>query len=127
MFRNHASAFIIATSVVALHSIPASAKAGRTPAFDGNWSIEVITEQGVCDRAYRYGIRIEDGQVHYDGSTDFTVTGQVTSGGAVKGSIARGDDRADVVGKLSRGFGTGSWTTNGSTGCGGTWNAERRS
>ena len=127
MFRLQIISLIIAASVVASDSSPASAKSSRTHAFDGNWSIEVITERGGCDRAYRYGIRIENGQASYNGSTDFIVTGQVTSGGAVRGSISHGEDRADVVGKLSGGFGNGSWTTNGSTRCGGIWNAEQRS
>src|SRR6185295_7588115 len=38
---------------------PAPAKAQR---FDGNWSVLIITQSGDCDRAYRYGVRIQGGQ-----------------------------------------------------------------
>lgn len=95
-------------------------------AFDGKWSIEVLTERGDCDRAYRYGIRIENGQVRYDGGGEFNVEGRVSGAGAVKGSISRGESRADVVGALSGDFGKGTWATKGSSACGGSWNAEKR-
>ena len=95
--------------------------------FDGSWSVEVITERGDCDRAYRYGLVIEGGQVRYAGGADFTVTGRVQPNGAVRGSIARGGSRADVVGRLATGgAGNGTWTTAGGRSCGGRWNAERR-
>ncbi|MFD0935904.1 hypothetical protein ACFQ12_12030 [Methylobacterium trifolii] len=116
---------LAALSATAVSAGPA-AKAEKAHAFDGKWSIEVITERGSCDRAYRYGIRIENGQARYDGGTDFTVSGQVTGNGRVKGSIARGADRADVVGALDGQFGNGTWQTAGATACGGVWNAERR-
>lgn len=94
-------------------------------AYDGTWSIEVITTAGACDRAYRYGVRIEKGEARYPGS-DFTITGRVAANGSVRAVISRGSSSADVVGRLGReGFGNGTWKANG--GCSGNWNAERRS
>jgi hypothetical protein len=103
-------------------ALPAQA-AGK---YDGRWSVEVITERGDCDKAYRYGIVIEDGQARYAGGTDFQVSGRVQPNGAVRGSISRGSDRADVVGRLSGNGGSGTWTAAGGRTCGGRWNAERR-
>ncbi|WP_232629932.1 hypothetical protein [Methylobacterium sp. Leaf118] len=118
----------LAALVLILGAGPAlAAKLSKTDAYDGRWSIEVITEQGSCDRAYRYGIRIEGGETRYEGGTDFTVSGHVARNGAVKGSIARGEARADVIGTLSGDTGAGTWTTNGPSPCRGNWNAERRS
>ncbi|MEH3147453.1 MAG: hypothetical protein PGN34_19390 [Methylobacterium frigidaeris] len=94
--------------------------------FDGNWSVEVITEKGVCDRAYRYGIVIENGQARYAGGNDFTVTGRVQGSGTVRAVISRGNSSARVVGRLAEGSGNGTWTTDGSATCSGRWNAERR-
>ncbi|WP_298952124.1 hypothetical protein [uncultured Methylobacterium sp.] len=108
---------------------PALAAKGssKTPKrFDGTWSVEVITEKGTCDRAYRYGIVIENGQARYAGGNDFTVTGRVQGSGAVRAVISRGDAAARVVGRLAEGYGNGTWTTDGSTTCSGRWNAERR-
>jgi hypothetical protein len=94
--------------------------------FDGTWSVEVVTEQGDCDRAYRYAIRIENGRARYGGPEAFAVNGQVRSNGTVTGSIARGSNRANVTGRLQGEFGTGTWRTSGARNCSGRWNAERR-
>jgi hypothetical protein len=103
----------------------AQAKASK---FDGRWSIEVITENGGCDRAYRYSIMIEDGQARYGGREAFTVTGQVAPNGTVNGSISHGQDRAEVTGRLDGNLGTGTWKAAGtSRTCEGRWNAEKRS
>ena len=102
------------------------AHAGLPNKNDGRWSIEVITEKGECDRAYRYSVLVENGQARYGGSEPIQVSGKVAPSGAVKGSIAYGDNRADVVGNLSDGWGKGRWTWSGSRTCSGHWNAERR-
>ncbi|WP_082173283.1 large exoprotein involved in heme utilization or adhesion [Methylobacterium platani] len=109
---------------------PALAAKGSAKAptrFDGTWSVEVITESGSCDRAYRYGVIIQNGQARYAGGSDFTVSGRVQPSGAVRATISRGDAAAQVVGRLAaEGGGNGTWTTSGSTSCKGRWNAERR-
>ena len=115
--------FAIATGV-GLLGTEAQAQVRR---FDGTWSVEVITEQGNCDRAYRYSIVVENGAVRYGGQEAFAVTGQVQSSGAVTGSIARGENRANVTGRLQGELGSGTWTTSGSRNCSGRWNAEKRS
>lgn len=107
---------------------PAIARTATAPdRFDGTWSVEVITESGSCDRAYRYGVIIQKGQARYAGGGDFTVSGRVQPSGAVRATISRGDAAAQVVGRLgTEGNGNGTWTTSGATSCKGRWNAERR-
>jgi hypothetical protein len=107
----------------ALLAVPAQA---QVRPFDGNWSVEIITDQGDCDRAYRYSIRVENGRVRYDGPEAFEVTGQVRPTGAVTGSIARGNNRATVTGRLRGAVGSGTWRASGSRECSGRWNAEKR-
>lgn len=116
-----------ALAVAITTTVPADAKKVAVPnRYDGNWSIEVITEDGPCDRAYRYGVKINRGQASYAGD-DFDVRGQVSGNGNVRAMISRGSDSANVVGRLGRqGVGNGSWTTNGLIRCSGRWNAERR-
>lgn len=113
--------------VIAL-SVPAEAKKVAVPnRYDGSWSIEVITEDGPCDRAYRYGVKVDRGQASYAGD-DFDVRGRVSGNGSVKATISRGSDSANVVGRLGReGLGNGTWTMAGPVRCSGRWNAERRS
>lgn len=106
----------------------AARKQAREPdRFDGNWSIEVITESGTCDRAYRYGVRIERGQASYPGG-GFAISGRVAPSGAVRATISNGSASADVVGRLgAQGVGNGTWSTGSGADCRGRWNAERRS
>lgn len=118
-----AAALILATV------LPAAAQGKKVQVpnrYDGTWSIEVITQEGPCDRAYRYGVRINRGQASYDGG-EFNVDGRVSNNGSVRAMISRGSDSASVVGRLSRqGYGNGTWTTTGPILCRGNWNAERR-
>ncbi len=121
------AAALLAAAGPALAAQGSAKGSGKTPKrFDGTWSVEVITEKGSCDRAYRYGIVIENGQARYAGGNDFTVTGRVQGSGAVRAVISRGDAAARVVGRLGDGDGNGTWTTDGATTCSGRWNAERR-
>ncbi len=106
-------------------ALPAQAQSKK---FDGRWSIEVITESGGCDRAYRYSIMIEDGKARYGGQDAFTVTGQVAPNGTVNGAISHGQDRAEVTGRLEGSLGTGTWKASGTNrACAGRWSAEKRS
>jgi hypothetical protein len=107
-------------------NLAAPAHAALPNKNDGRWSIEVITEKGDCDRAYRYSVLVENGKARYAGSEPIAVSGSVAPSGAVKGSIAYGENRAHVSGKLSEVSGTGQWTWSGSRTCSGRWNAERR-
>jgi hypothetical protein len=101
--------------------------AGAATPFDGAWSVLIVTQQGECDRAYRYPIRIQNGVVTYGGEASFNVSGRVTGGGAVKVSVSRGSARADGSGRMSGSSGSGSWKGSSSTAsCSGTWTAERR-
>jgi hypothetical protein len=105
---------------------PARKAAPVRTAFDGNWSVVIVTQSGRCDRAYRFGIQIRDGNVVYDGG-GVSLAGRVASNGSVRVSVAAGGQRADGTGRLARNYGGGSWRGDGSMGdCAGTWSAERR-
>ena len=99
---------------------------GRT-AYDGNWSVLIVTNSGPCDRGYRYGLTIRGGRVFYQGSLAVNVDGQVSGNGTVQVRVSAGSQGATGVGRLSRDYGSGSWRGLGSSGaCSGTWTAERR-
>ncbi|MEZ0171780.1 hypothetical protein [Microvirga sp. TS319] len=115
----------LGVTVLAVSSLAPEAHA-QTKKFDGTWSVEVVTEQGACDRAYRYPVIVQNGRARYGGQERFDVNGQVRPNGSVSASIAHGQDRAHVTGQLSDGWGRGTWTTSGGRVCSGTWNAERR-
>lgn len=101
----------------------ATAQAKPSPTYDGTWSVLIVTERGTCDRAYRYPIRIRQGEVGYAGQADFTVSGRVGPNGAVTVRVSRGSQSASGTGRLSRTDGEGTWSGGE---CSGTWTAERR-
>lgn len=105
----------------------ASGASPAAPRHDGNWSVLVVTEAGDCDRAYRYPVRVENGAVRYEGEAGIDLSGNVSSQGAVKVTIRRGEQSASGTGRLSGNAGSGTWSGKSSSGeCTGSWQAERR-
>jgi hypothetical protein len=110
----------------------AAAKAKRqsghgAAAYDGLWSVLIITEKGTCDRGYRYAVRIKSGRVgHADpANSSFRISGSVAGGGAARVSVARGNQSASGSGRLSHNGGAGRWKSSKGE-CSGIWQAERR-
>jgi hypothetical protein len=105
-------------------ALPEKASAQR--AYDGNWSVLIVTQNGDCDRAYRYGISIRGGTVFYDGGV-VNFTGRVQANGNVNVRVTSGSAFANGTGRLGRSEGQGRWSgQSGSSRCGGYWTAERR-
>lgn len=117
-------------AALALSVLAVAGSTGAAPAkskFDGLWSVLVVTESGTCDRGYRYGVRVQDGVLRYEGEAGFTVSGRVAPNGAVRVTIRRGDQGANGTGRLSGDRGSGRWTAGSSSRqCAGSWSAERR-
>lgn len=113
-----------AALALSIASIAAPALAQKAPnTFDGNWSVEVITQKGGCS-TYRYPIIIQNGAIRYGGPESFNASGGVSRSGAIKGTISRGEQRAQVTGRIAGTTGNGTWQT--STGCSGVWTADKR-
>ncbi len=93
--------------------------------FNGNWSVDVITERGSCSRSYRFPMVIQNGQVQYGGPLEIGVSVTVTGSGVVQGSVGRGSLQANVMGRLSGRSGSGTWAGTGSLNCSGQWQAEK--
>lgn len=99
----------------------------QAAAFDGHWSVVVITENGTCDRAYRYPVRVVNGAIKYEGEAGIDITGRVDASGKLNATISRGEQSANGTGRLSRSAGTGTWSGKSKTSaCSGRWEAERR-
>ena len=124
MKRSVIVAGLSALSVTAWLSPSPSAVASTR--FDGAWSVLIVTDQGTCDRAYRYTLRIADGRVYYD-DPSFSVSGGVDGAGRVQVGVNAGGQSANGYGRLSGNYGEGSWSGHSSTSqCSGHWQAERR-
>lgn len=101
--------------------------AARGRAFDGSWSVLIMTRSGACDPSFRYGVEISNGNVINAGGAQVALAGHVAGNGAIQVSVAAGDQQARGVGRLSTTTGSGTWRGQGSRGfCAGVWEAERR-
>jgi hypothetical protein len=120
------SRFSIVMLVVATAVANTAGSVSARTVYDGHWSVLIITDRGICDRAYRYGIDIRNGAMHYDGDV-VDIRGRVAGNGATRVVVSRGNQSASGQGRLGRNFGQGVWRGAG-TGeiCSGRWEAERR-
>jgi len=119
-------AIIGAAALATMLSAGASARPARMN-FDGPWSVVVITDYGSCDRAYRYGVEIQNGRVFYRGSAGVDISGQVGPRGQVNVQVRQGEQQAVGTGRLDEDSGGGQWSgASPSQQCGGHWVAERR-
>ena len=96
--------------------------------FNGIWSVQMVTDSGLCDRTYGYTLAIAGGDVRYipaPGDAPTNVTGQVSPDGSVELDFRRSIAKADATGQLKTNRGSGSWKLN-MLGCSGRWVAQRR-
>jgi hypothetical protein len=112
---------------LALAALVAPAPAAARINYDGNWSVLIVTDSGSCDRGYRYGLKIRNGRVFYEGSASVNVDGRVSPNGQVQVRVWSGSQSASGYGRLASDYGSGRWRGAGSaSSCSGTWTAERR-
>ncbi len=111
-------------TIVAASASVAATSTYAVPAYDGLWSVSIVTEKGDCDRGYRYPIRIQNGTLANAGSvTAITINGRVQPTGAITVVVSSGSKSATGSGRLSGDLGEGRWSGGE---CSGTWTAERR-
>jgi hypothetical protein len=124
MISHSIRAAALATVFAAVMS--SAAPSAHAASFDGPWSVVVMTRSGACDQAYRYGVMIARGVVHYAGGGPVSLTGRVSPSGAVTVRVSSGPQYAIGSGHLSRSSGRGSWRGQGPNGaCAGVWSATR--
>src|ERR1700688_535363 len=111
-------AFVAASATIATTSSYA------VPAYDGLWSVSIVTEKGDCDRGYRYPIRISNGVLANAGDvTAIDINGKVQQTGAITVTVSGGGKSAIGSGRLAGNIGEGHWAAGE---CSGSWTAERR-
>jgi hypothetical protein len=110
-------------ALVAAAATLANTNSFAQPPYDGLWSVLVMTQKGDCDPAYRYPIRIANGQLINAGGNAVTISGQVAPTGAISVTVSAGGKSAIGEGRLAADEGGGSWAGGA---CSGLWTAERR-
>ena len=90
--------FLAAFALVAAYA-PAPAVAAAGTNFDGSWSVLIMTSSGPCDRSYRFGLSIRNGDILYNGSASVNVNGRVSGNGSLRVRVSAGAQ----AGSLQRG------------------------
>ncbi|MFF8803230.1 MULTISPECIES: hypothetical protein [unclassified Methylobacterium] len=95
--------------------------------FDGTWSVQLVTESGLCDAQYSHTLVVRDGQVRpitNAASVGTTVTGRVGTDGGVGLNVATSAASGTASGRLQARSGSGTWRVSGGL-CTGHWTARR--
>lgn len=122
-------AAMLALLLAASSTMPSDAaqrdRQAATRAFDGLWSVVIITGSGDCS-TYRFPVRISYGRVmKADEDSSYQVSGSLARSGAIGVTVAGYGQTATGHGRLAPGYGSGRWRTS-SGQCAGQWTAERR-
>jgi len=116
----------LSASIFALACIGVAGPAFAQSAYDGSWSVVIMTRGGACESGLRYGVQIVGGQVVSAAGGGADVRGRVSPSGAVAVSVQAGGQWASGSGHLNRASGGGVWRGQGNAGtCSGTWMAQR--
>lgn len=93
---------------------------------DGVYAVEIVTEQGACDRSYHWTIAVSGGRVSSAGDAIMQASGQIDQRGVVSLAFRRDNNVAHVAGKVKGSSGSGTWSSP-TMQCGGSWRAARQS
>lgn len=114
----------LALSAALITLLAAPAVAGD---FDGNWSVQLVTDSGLCEAQYTYTLSVQDGQVRpitNAATNGTTVSGRVGADGSVGLTVATAAANGTASGRLQVRSGTGTWRVSGGL-CSGRWTARR--
>ncbi|KAB1072138.1 hypothetical protein [Methylobacterium planeticum] len=121
----------VVTVVALAAGLVAPAPAGAAEAvpsrsFNGTWSVELVTESGLCDSRYNYAVSVQEGNVRLVSGSDAAtrMSGRVGSDGTVGLSVSNGSASGAVSGRLQARSGGGTWKV--SALCSGRWTARRQ-
>jgi hypothetical protein len=122
MLKQTLAALILSAGPFAA-STPALAEAAN---FDGTWSVQLVTETGVCSGSSSYTLVVQDGQVRLaSAGGSASITGRIGSDGSVGLNVQQGPASGAASGRLRASSGSRTWKA--SSICSGHWAAQRRS
>jgi len=116
-----ASIPLAATTASAQHKITAAAVENH----DGVYAVDIVTEQGACDRSYHWTIAVSGGRVSSPSDAMMQASGQIDRRGIVSLAFRRDNNVAHVAGRVKGSSGSGTWSSP-TMQCGGSWRAARQ-
>ncbi len=93
--------------------------------YDGVYSVEITTEDGRCDKAYRGSITVINGRITAISDPQASASGLIEDDGTVSLSFRENGQIVHVGGRVSGRYGRGPWSSP-TAECGGVWRAERQ-
>jgi hypothetical protein len=93
--------------------------------YDGIYAVNIVTQQGSCNRDYHWMIAVSGGRVSSAGDTPMAASGQINQRGIVDLAFRRFGQVATVTGTLAKGSGSGTWSSK-TMQCAGSWRATRQ-
>jgi hypothetical protein len=93
---------------------------------DGVYAVDVVTQQGACDRSYRWTIAVSGGRVRSTGDAPMQASGSIDKNGVVSLAFRRDNDIARAAGRVKGSSGSGTWSSP-TMQCAGSWRAVRQS
>jgi len=102
----------------------AYSSARANDAYDGQWSVQLVTVKGDCDRSLSWDVAVASSRIAENGLFG-QAAGQVDSRGRVRLQVLSGADRVSATGALRGASGGGAWTWP-NRACSGRWSASRK-
>ena len=116
----HLRKAIIATRILFLLGLSVATPAAAST-FDGEWNVQIASNNVACPSGATVSIGINNGQVASNNAM-VTASGRVADAGAISVTLSSGMKKAVGYGRLNGTSGSGTW--HGAM-CSGTWTAQR--
>ncbi len=111
---------MIAAGLLLLAGLPIAQPAAAS-SFDGQWSVQIASDNSACGQGATVSIGISNGQVASTNAA-MSASGRVADAGRISVKLTSGIKRAMGFGRLDGTSGSGTWR---GPMCSGTWTAQR--
>jgi hypothetical protein len=119
------AAALVASLLPAAMAANAGERTAAIENHDGVYAVDIITEQGSCDKTYHWTISVSGGRISSPSDAIMQATGQIDQRGLVSVAFRRDSNVAHVAGKVKGSSGSGTWSSP-TLQCGGSWRAARQ-
>lgn len=100
------------------------ALSGEARGYNGTWTVQLVTESGMCDARTVVSLAVRDGDVSLASAEGgASVSGRVSQDGSVGLTVRKGPASGAASGRLQAAAGAGTWSV--SSLCSGRWTARR--
>lgn len=121
-----AAALAAATFSSGLTAASAGDRTAAVENHDGVYAVDIVTEQGSCDRIYHWTISVSGGRISSPSDAMMQASGLIDQRGVVSVAFRRDNNVAHVAGRVQGRSGSGTWSSA-TLQCGGSWRAARQS